>query len=431
MGVRLPQTGVTYTLCIGLLCMMQELPQTTGFPSPSRGMAGGKDPKEAAELVVNYILSDPAVKLTMGAWTYGCSILADAMIEATELIDDFNVDAMGQWVNPILDGFLNKHGAVAYDVVHNITLKSLGTAIGDTVGLYPHAYLHRATHYNTSATPYPAYPGVETDLFVATEIASRYVYTWPVRWTDGTISRNVGGDVPHWPITGHKQYVWGDDAYMGLTLMARLVVAGKDRADAGYAKLIAEQQILMNKHLRDPSDGLYFHGQDALTGEHSCCKWGRANGWTMMSHVEVLHALRAATYPGVEDDTATVLKNFQHHAEAVAKLQNTTDGRWHQLLNDSSTFLETSCTAMYIVSFTQAVAEGWLDLEVFAPVIAKAWAGLSSVIDDNGYVSGICDGFGIHATAEDYEKCSQNYTLSSPGIGSVLRAAVLMTNANL
>ena len=43
--------------------------------------------------------------------------------------------------------------------------------------------------------------------------------------------------------------------------------------------------------MRDPVDGLYSHGVNLATGHHSCCKWGRANGWGMLSHVEVLNAL--------------------------------------------------------------------------------------------------------------------------------------------
>ena len=52
--------------------------------------------------------------------------------------------------------------------------------------------------------------------------------------------------------------------------------------------------------------------------------------------------------------------------------------------------------------------------------------GLASVIHDDGYVDHICDGFGIHPTMESYEGCPQVYSKSHPGLGSVLKAAVLV-----
>lgn len=36
-----------------------------------------------------------------------------------------------------------------------------------------------------------------------------------------------------------------------------------------------------------PSDGLMYHGYNTASKAVSCCKWGRANGWIMMGHIEV------------------------------------------------------------------------------------------------------------------------------------------------
>ena len=46
-----------------------------------------------------------------------------------------------------------------------------------------------------------------------------------------------------------------------------------------------------SEQMRAPVDRLYAHVANVATGHHSCCKWGRANGWGMLSHVEVLSAL--------------------------------------------------------------------------------------------------------------------------------------------
>ena len=43
-----------------------------------------------------------------------------------------------------------------------------------------------------------------------------------------------------------------------------------------------------------PGDGLMYHGYNAANNATSCCKWGRANGWIMMGHVEVGSGRRGA-----------------------------------------------------------------------------------------------------------------------------------------
>jgi len=215
-----------------------------------------------------------------------------------------------------------------------------------------------------------------------------------------------------------------------LTLVSRLLQT--DLLDAitkrDYADFIAQQSLLATSHLADANghgdanDGLYYHGQNAKNGDFACCKWGRANGWTMMSSIEVLMALTAQKHPSLP----SVRQNFVAHARALAKVQNSVDGRWHQLLNDTSTFLETSVTAMTVFALTTAIEHKWLDKSEFDPVIQKAWRGLSSAIKSDGTVTGICNGFGIHASSNDYIHCSQSYLGSAPGLGSVLRAAAAM-----
>jgi rhamnogalacturonyl hydrolase YesR len=58
----------------------------------------------------------------------------------------------------------------------------------------------------------------------------------------------------------------------------------------------------------------------------------------MTAHIEVLHALLKPS-----KDFAAVLAIFQSHAQAVAAAQSA-DGRWHQVMTNSSSWLETSAT---------------------------------------------------------------------------------------
>ena len=59
---------------------------------------------------------------------------------------------------------------------------------------------------------------------------------------------------------------------MGTVLVARMAPLFK-RAD--YAAEVTRQQIGFAGRLRDPKDGLDYHGYNEKDGHVSCCKWGR------------------------------------------------------------------------------------------------------------------------------------------------------------
>jgi len=92
---------------------------------------------------------------------------------------------------------------------------------------------------------------------------------------------------------------------------------------------MAKMQISFASHLRDSKTDLYVHGYNGYNGDHSPYKWGRANGWAMMSHVEVLLALKS--FPGHELQSQ-VLDLFQSHSKALKGVQSW-DGRWHQIVD--------------------------------------------------------------------------------------------------
>lgn len=392
------------------------------------------EPSEAVSSMVDYILSDTKAAQDFKKWGYGQSIMIDAMLLASEKVRGMEY-VLDRWVNPVLDQYLTAVDAPAYNLTHGLTItpQFIGNAVGDKIGLYPHAYLHRHEHYRRAQAP--AGYNASADLEVARRALDDYILKWPRHWTDGTVTRDFPGQPPSpWgPETDEHQFVWGDDAYMGLTLPARMVKAGFDDKSGTYAQFVATQHALFAKHLHPTAaegGGIFWHGRNAKTGAPSCCKWGRANGWTMMTHIETLTALSASavTHPFAAAAITAAKKVFVEHASAIAAVQNVSDGRWHQLLNDTSqkSFLETSCTAMFTVAMVTGVDAGWLDSATFNPVIDRAWKGLSRVIHKDGYVTGMCDGFGIHGTPQDYYGCRQLYDKSHPGLGSVLKAAVLL-----
>ena len=74
-------------------------------------------------------------------------------------------------------------------------------------------------------------------------------------------------------------------------------------------------------------------------------------------------------FPSLSSEYATVLALFQSRAAAIAQYQDEASGLWHQLVNDSTTFLETSSSAMYLTSIIRGVRNNWLSADDFAETI--------------------------------------------------------------
>jgi rhamnogalacturonyl hydrolase YesR len=84
---------------------------------------------------------------------------------------------------------------------------------------------------------------------------------------------------------------------------------------------------------------------------------------------------------------ATLLK---HQAE---------DGMWRQLIDDPTSWPESSSTGMFAFAFISGVKEGWLDEKTYAPAAKKAWLALTTYIDEKADVREVCEGTNIHNPA--------------------------------
>ena len=398
-----------------------------------------------------------------GGFQYGGAVVADGLYEAAAQFGGAG-STWGAVVDAWSDSYLkvapdnvtafpcaasfpygaaNNTKACAWELAHNASIEFGGT-IGDHLALYPIAYLHRRLRVlaaGGAAGPTASGVAYERDMAVLVNTAERYVLGWPTRLRDGTVARAGAGG-------GGARTLWADDQFMGLALVSRLASVPRSldptarhlpaARQAAYAAFAATQQLSFSRRMRD-DDGLYYHGVSVTTTSSgggssggaasaerfmpSCCKWGRANGWGMLSHVEVLTALEAQPQP--QPLHAQLLADYQARAAAVLRFQDAATGRWRQVLNESATYLETSSTAMVLTSLATGVRKGWLTPAAsFVPAIEAAWTGLASTVNlSTGVVSGVCMGTGIMANASGYNERGTDFFQSSPGgVGAVLRA---------
>jgi len=185
--------------------------------------------------------------------------------------------------------------------------------------------------------------------------------------------------------------IWLDDMFMITAVQGQ---AYRITKDLNYVNRAAKEMVLYLDSIHEPN-GLFYHSPTA-----PFC-WGRGNGWLAVGMAELLRVL-----PENNPDRPKIMEGYLKMMESLKKYQ-TESGMWRQLIDDSEMWEETSGTAMFTYSMIVGVRKKWLDANEFGPRARKAWIALSSYIEKNGDIKGVCEGTGIGKSREYYFKRKQ------------------------
>jgi rhamnogalacturonyl hydrolase YesR len=205
--------------------------------------------------------------------------------------------------------------------------------------------------------------------------------------------------------------LWIDDLYMSCPFLTRW----SERTGDGRFLDDAAWQVISFAQRQQDRDGLWYHGNFVAESRPSPYKWGRGNGWAMVSTVEVLSAL-----PEGHRDRARLIEILRRHVDGVRAVQ-APSGRWHQVLDHPELWEETSCTAMFTYAITRAVRRGWLPRE-YLDVARRGLAGLAENVTAQGEVNGTGWGTAISTSLEYYASIPRPPN-DAHGSGPVLLAA--------
>jgi len=203
-----------------------------------------------------------------------------------------------------------------------------------------------------------------------------YILHKEFRLQDGTLARN----------RPQPNTLWLDDLYMSLPALAQM---GKLTGDKSYFDEALKQYQQFAGRMFNRDKGLYMHGWVQDMNPHPQFHWARANGWGLMTKVELLDVL-PADYPAREE----ILAKLRRHVAGLAERQDKT-GFWHQLVDRNDSYLETSATAIYAYCIARAVNKGWLDAKAYGPMAVLAWNAVSTQVTEQGQVAGTCVGTGM------------------------------------
>ncbi|MGA2787276.1 MAG: glycoside hydrolase family 88 protein [Verrucomicrobiota bacterium] len=206
--------------------------------------------------------------------------------------------------------------------------------------------------------------------------------------------------------------IWADDLYMSCPFLVRWY---QYTGNTNFLDDAASQVIGMAGYLQD-TNGLWYHGYYCTNHYVNGVKWGRANGWAMVTTVEILSVM-----PTNHPARATLLDILRRHIAGVESVQ-ATNGMWHQVLDHPEVWVETSCTALFAYSIARAVNRGWIDPTNMA-VARKAFSAIAQLqVSASGVISNICPGTSLSNSIAYYTNKLQPATDDRHGPGPVMLA---------
>ncbi|HEY5469861.1 MAG TPA: glycoside hydrolase family 88 protein [Bacteroidales bacterium] len=215
--------------------------------------------------------------------------------------------------------------------------------------------------------------GLKTDLRPIIDNYIDFISNKQFRLSDGTLARN----------RPQPSTIWLDDLYMSVPALAQM---GKLTGERKYFDDAVKQVLQFSNRMFNNEKGVYMHGWVQDMEDHPEYRWARANGWAVLTLVELLDVL-PANHPGYN----AVLMQLRAHVRGLASYQSGS-GFWHQLLDRNDTYLETSATAIYTYSIAHAINRGYIDKRAYAPMAILGWNAVATKVNSNGQVEGTCVG---------------------------------------
>ena len=170
---------------------------------------------------------------------------------------------------------------------------------------------------------------------------------------------------------------------------------GEFTNDHRYFDDAVQQVIKFHKYLFNEEKGLMSHCWYSDVNRTGAAFWGRANGWALLAQVDLLDRL-----PKNSLYRDTLLALLRRHIHGISQYQNS-GGLWHQLLDKEDSYLETSCSAMFVYTIARSVNKYYIEPQ-YASIAKRGWQGVMSKVHADGQIEGVCAGPVVSDDIDDY-----------------------------
>lgn len=215
-----------------------------------------------------------------------------------------------------------------------------------------------------------------------------YLEQWAT-WVMHDMPRTKDGGLQHATYgPENKNQLWDDTLMMTVLPLAKI---GKLLDRPAYLEEAKKQFLIHIKYLADKKTGLWYHGW-TFEGNHNYANafWARGNCWITIAIPEIIELLDLKEGDGLR---AFLIDTLRQQVETLSQCQDAS-GLWPTLLDDSSSYLESSATAGFAYGILKAVHKRYIDV-AYEEVAYKAIAGLLKEINEDGEVQHVSVGTGM------------------------------------
>ncbi|KAL8292325.1 hypothetical protein RQP46_001791 [Phenoliferia psychrophenolica] len=194
--------------------------------------------------------------------------------------------------------------------------------------------------------------------------------------------------------------LWDDTLMMAVLPLAKIgLVLERPR----YIEEAKRQVLLHVKYLVDNKSGLFYHGWEFLgRTTFAGALWARGNCWVTIFIPVFIELLDLA--PG-DHFREFLVGTLLAQIKALVKCQDPKTGMWHTLLDDPTSYLESSATAGFAYAMLLSLRLDLVPQDLVAPYRKAALRALDAVlanIDHEGAVQNCSFGTAISHTLEHY-----------------------------
>ncbi|KAA8915826.1 hypothetical protein TRICI_002036 [Trichomonascus ciferrii] len=225
-----------------------------------------------------------------------------------------------------------------------------------------------------------------------------FLDTW-AEWAMYEAKRTRHGGIQHvtYLEDNHNQ-LWDDTLMMTVLPLTKI---GKLLNRPHYIEEAKRQFLIHIRYLADIKTGLFYHGF-CFDGNHHFANalWARGNSWLTIAIPEFLELLDLPDEDGFKQ---YLLEVYESQVEALAKLQDPESGLWHTLLDDPSSYLESSATAGFAFGILKGIRRRYISKEKYLDVGLKAIKGVLNNVDSNGELLNTSFGTGMGRDLQFYK----------------------------
>ncbi|KAI5449366.1 hypothetical protein NCC49_004770 [Naganishia albida] len=258
---------------------------------------------------------------------------------------------------------------------------------------------------NTMAVMYALACMVEDGAFPEEEERKKWT-AWLDEWAEWVmhgLNRTPEGGLQHVVYNNINHFQLWDDTLMMSGAVIPLTKIGLLLKRPDYVDEAKYQFLLHINYLMDTTTGLWFHGWqfDGKGGGHNYARalWARGNCWITYA---IPLFLSLTQLPPTDPIYRTLVSTLRRQVDALVKLQDPVTGLWHTLLNDPTSYIETSAAAGFAAGIFMALRLGYLEGEQYLATANTALQGVIAQIRPDGEVENVSFGTAMGSDLDFY-----------------------------